>query len=205
MKKFLALFCAAAVLAFAGMAFAEAGHGGHVVPVTPDTGSYKPLDVTSNDVTIPGVSVDKVEPIRKADIAAKVPAGTKFEIPAGKIPVVQTAVNLSIDLKGATPSSIDITIDLKDTVLPDDVKAYIKNHKAGSTLFGTFVSFATKKAGRKLSFTVTSPDEYFSAADVLFATEKDAPSSGGSSSGCNAGFAGLLILAATPLLYFRKK
>ena len=40
---------------------------------------------------------------------------------------------------------------------------------------------------------------------VAFAQEAARSGGGGSSGGCNAGFAGLLLFAAIPLLYFRKK
>ena len=60
MKKFIALFCAAAVLAFAGMAFAA----GHVTPVTPDV-NFKPVKVSKDEVEVKtaGVTVEEIAPI----------------------------------------------------------------------------------------------------------------------------------------------
>ena len=203
MKKILTVFMVIFVLAFVGAAFAaDGGHAGHVAPVTPDTGSYVPMNITSNDVDIIGASVDQVQSI--TNIASIVPAGTKFQITQGKTPVIHTAIALSLDLAVPAPASIEITIASTDKI-PAGAKAYIKNHKDGSALNGVFVPFEIASEDNKINFNVTSPDEYFSEANILFATEKDTPSSGGSSSGCNAGFAGLLLLAAVPLLYFRKK
>jgi len=59
--------------------------------------------------------------------------------------------------------------------------------------------------GTELSFTLDNPDAFFQSGvsnDVIIAEAKTVPSSSGSS-GCNAGFAGLLLLAAVPLICLR--
>lgn len=68
--------------------------------------------------------------------------------------------------------------------------------------------FPATLSGTNLSFTLHNPDAFFPASgvlasnDVIIAEAKTVPSGGGSS-GCNAGFAGLLLLAAVPLVYLR--
>lgn len=202
MKKFIALFCAAAVLAFAGMAFAaDGGHGGHVTPVTPDTNSFKTVTVSSGDVQIPGATVNEAKGTTKAELTALLSGTPKFAT-GGKIPVIQTAVTLDVDFGGTYPASVDLGIKVGGYEgTTTGLKVFVKNKSTD-----VFDSFAiTSFVSGDLKFNMTSPDQYFTANTILLGTVKDAPSSGGSSSGCNAGFAGLLLLAAAPLLYFRKK
>lgn len=204
MKKFIALFCAAAVLAFAGMAFAA----GHVTPVTPDV-NFKPVKVSKDEVEVKtaGVTVEEIAPISvdKANfILGSKP--TFYLEKSTNTPVIQAAFTLALSFDHTkAPTSIDVSVPMGDyTGAITAVKAFIL--ASPDKQYNPFPATITTSGDKKIAaFNVTSPEKYFSSADIFLATEKEAPVSGGSSGGCNAGFAGLLLLAAAPLLYFRKK
>ena len=208
MKKFLALFCAAAVLAFAGMAFAEAGHGGHVVPVTPEV-NFETVVISSGDVKITtlGVDFENIAPITAETAKTTLGNNSKFTLEKStNTPVIQAAFTLGLSFDHtAAPASIGVTVPMVGyTGATTGVKAFIL--ASPDKVYNPFPATITTSGDKKIAaFTVTSPEKYFSEASIFLATEKEAPVSGGSSSGCNAGFAGLLLLAAAPLLYFRKK
>lgn len=189
MKKFLALFCAAAVLAFAGMAFAEAGHGGHVVPVTPDLKGYKV--VTPETVTVQGATnVPAVSALAANDVPA---SGAKYDITPGTKPMLLQGFVLSFDHAAGASGDITISGDVNS-----EIKfAWITTNANPNNLYRYDVA---GKVIKNVNY-----DTHFSSAKVVLGKEVATPTGGGSSSGCNAGFAGLLLLAAAPLLYFRKK
>ena len=188
MKKFLALFCAAAVLAFAGMAFAEAGHGGHVVPVTPDLKGYKV--VTPSSVVVPGaIGVPTVSALEAKDV----PESASYDITLGTHPVLLQGFVLSFDHAAGASGDITISGDVNS-----EIKfAWITTNANPNNLYRYDVA---GKVIKNVNY-----DTHFSSAKVVLGKEVATPTGGGSSSGCNAGFAGLLLLAAAPLLYFRKK
>ena len=191
MKKFIALFCAAAVLAFAGMAFAEAGHGGHVVPVTPETGNYVGVVISSKDVTVPGATTSPdVQPLAKESLPT---SAAKYDITPGTSPVLLQGFVLSFDHAAGASGDITLSADINTNVK----FAWITTSADKNVLYRYNV---TGKAIKNVNY-----DNHFTDAKVILGYEKAVPTGGGGSSGCNAGFAGLLLLAAAPLLYFRKK
>ena len=189
MKKLLTIFAVIFVLAFAGAAFAaEGGHGGHVAD------NYKPIVITSSDVTLPsGVSVDNVETIDKTAAATD-----STYLPQAGSSVPNVAGGLKLDLSHDPNVSGDITLTVSG--LSGINKAWISKKGAANE----YLTYNATTSGDKITIMNVSFDAHFSKANVYVGSYKSIDS-GGSSGGCNAGFAGLLLFAAIPLLNFRKK
>lgn len=187
MKKFLALFAVIFVVAFAGASFAATG--GHV----PD--NYKSIDITTEKVGVPaGVSVDHVVPLSKAEATREI---AKFTSSESATPVVVGGLLLDLSHDHTTPAG-DIT--LNGTGLSNITKAWISN----KTSIDTYTVYEASARDGIITIKNVVFDKHFSAASVFVGSYQSTGGSG-SSGGCNAGFAGLLLFAAAPLLYFRKK
>lgn len=184
MKKFIYVFMIMALLAFAGCAFA-AGHGS----IDPN---YESIEVSSEDVEVPeGVTVDGCGTITSAD--AKNDIAAIGSIAKGDAQILGGfTLNLGGD-KGDEP--VDITIDNVD------ISGNINYSYIGKA--GKFGEYQATLSGKKLTIKNVPLKDHFSEASIYLASVTT--SSGGSSGGCNAGFAALLLLAATPLCFFRKK
>ncbi|NLD06457.1 MAG: SYNERG-CTERM sorting domain-containing protein [Synergistaceae bacterium] len=207
MKKFLVFICLLALISFAGAAFAEGGHGGHVdanaeINTTPAAKTpYKPV---SDDIKATGGTVELVEgnistptEFKAADIY--LPTTT-----ANKVAVMSNVkINVTVD-PGATEVIIKFA-NYADTNT-EDLYAFIKAHTtSGDYTKDKFYAFKCTVTDKVLSFTVTNPEVFFSENTVVLATVKTVPTSSGSSGGCNAGYTGLLLFAAVPFLFRKKK
>jgi len=221
-RNFVLLACVAALLSVTSCALAQdAGHGGHVNPgayVNPTPAvTYTP---TPADIVISAdipVSVEDVTPLSSApsDFTAD-----KIHLPNATINriSVQAAVRITLnvnqpELVGVTgsenlaqvePESADVTLKNYPTNgAKTNLYAFIKaKDEAEYYTSGDYHYFPATLNGTDLSFTLNHPGDFFSSNDVIIAEAKTVSSSGGSG-GCNAGFAGLLLLAAVPLVYLR--
>ena len=182
MKKLFVLLCTVALLSFAGMAFAA--DAGHVSP------SYDPAVPVSVDV--PGAETEVVlEPVTKEEaqaVADRLPAGV----------TVGNAFVLSFESKPGAKGDITMTAEAGDenynyVYIEDNAKP--KGAVDATTTFTQYPFQNGKAVG------VDYDKHPFATGAVVAKTT--VPTSSGS--GCNAGFAGLLVLAALPLVYFRKK
>lgn len=175
MKKFFYVFMVMVLVAFAGCAFA-AGHT--------DPEQYKPIEVTN--VSVPdGVTVESVTGLSFADAEEKAKQiGDDVNILGG----------FTLDLEGKKDQEADITVS---GVTFKATGAYILSKSKG-----TYTRYEVSQSGRTVTIKNVQLDDHFSAQALLLSGNT---SSGGSSSGCNAGFAALLLLAATPICFFRKK
>jgi len=216
-RHIVLLACIAALLSFASCAVAqEAGHVNPKATVDPTPAvEYVP---TPEDIVISAdipVSVDDVTPLPSApgDFTAD-----KIHLPDASINriSVQTAVRITLHtyeqvfsgekaLVGQVePESAYITLKNYPT---DGAKthlyAFIKaKDEAVYSTSGDYYYFPATLDETELSFTLNHPSDFFSSNDVIIAEAKTVSSSSGSS-GCNAGFAGLLLLAAAPLACLR--
>ena len=223
-RHIVLLACIAALLSFASCAVAQvADEGGHVNPkayVNPTPAvTYEP---TPADIVISAdtpVSVEDVTPLPSApgDFTAD-----KIHLPDASINriSVQTAVRITLHIEELVfsgekalvgqvePVSADVTLKNYPT---DGAKthlyAFIKaKDEAEYNTSGDYYYFPATLDGTELSFTLENPGDFFSSNDssndVIIAEAKTVSSSSGSS-GCNAGFAGLLLLAAAPLVCLR--
>ena len=201
MKKFLVFISVLALISLAACAFATSG--GHVNPnanvnTTPAV-DYEPAP---EDVTATGATVTLVE--YNADTPDGFDAADIY-LPTETANKVAVMTNVKISVTGYTAGS-PVTISFANYTdsRTTDLYAFIK---AKQTISGytadKFYDFACTVSNNVLSFTVDKPEAFFSDNVVVLATAKT-ESSGGSSGGCNAGYAGLLLLAAVPL-FFRKK
>ena len=203
MKRLFVFICLVALISFAVVAFAA--DGGHVNPDakidTTPVADYTPV---STDVTGTGGTVTLVP--------GDIPTPTEFKVAdiflptstANKIAVMSNVkVNVTVD-----PGATEVTIKFANYTDTNtkDLYAFIKAHTtSGIYVKDKFYSFlCTVSTDKVLSFTVTNPEVFFSENTVVLATAKTEPTSGGSSGGCNAGYAGLLLFAAVPF-FFRKK
>ena len=178
MKKYFTALTVIFILAFVGSAFAA----GHVDP------GYKPVVVTSEDVAVAttGVTTVSVKSVESAEATSD----------AGKINAdVKILGGLALDLSGdKTGKVVNITLS-NVSISGNPTFAYISKGTS-------FVSYSAAKSGTTIVIKSVPLADHFSEAKIYFA---EPTSSGGSSGGCNAGFAGLLLLAAAPLCFFRKK
>jgi Synergist-CTERM protein sorting domain-containing protein len=203
MKKFLVFICLLALVSFAGLAFAA--DGGHVNPDakidTTPAADYKPA---SGDVTGTGGKVELV--------TGNISTPTEFKVAdiflptttANKIAVMSNVKITVTDYTDGTPVTISFA-NYTDTNTTD-LYAFLKaNTASGDYSVGKFYGFKCTVTDKVLSFTVDKPEVFFSERTVTLATVKTVPTDSGSSSGgCNAGYAGLLLFAAVPF-FFRKK
>ncbi len=201
MKKFLVFISVLALISLAACAFATSG--GHVNPdanvnTTPAV-DYEP---TADDVTATGATVTLVE--YNADTPDGFDAADIY-LPTETANKVAVMTNVKISVTGYTAGS-PVTISFANYTdsRTTDLYAFIK---AKQTISGytadKFYDFACTVSNNVLSFTVDKPEAFFSDNVVVLATAKT-ESSGGGGGGCNAGYTGLLLLAAVPL-FFRKK
>jgi len=223
LRHIVFLACIAALLSFASCAVAD--DAGHVNPkATVDPTPAVTYEPTPADIVISAgipVSVDAVTPLPSApgDFTAD-----KIHLPDASINriSVQTAVRITLHTEELVfsgekalvgqvePVSADVTLKNYPT---DGAKthlyAFIKaKDEAEYSTSGDYYYFPATLDENKaeLSFTLDNPGDFFSSNDssndVIIAEAKTVSSSGGSS-GCNAGFAGLLLLAAAPLVCLR--
>ncbi|MCE5202450.1 MAG: SYNERG-CTERM sorting domain-containing protein [Synergistaceae bacterium] len=216
MKKFALLLCIAVLLSFAGFAFAQdepGGHGGHVDPharvYLEAAIDYNP---SSSDVVVPSgqATLVGVAPVGNAsdDFTADI-----INLPGDTINrvYVQTTLSINIENYGTTSADhVDITLKNYPTYgakshLYAFIKAKSGTQKYRPNEYHAFEANLTSPdlVSSDLTFTVDAPADFFTSNDVIIAETRT--SSGGGDSGCNAGFAGLLLFAAVPLIYFRKK
>ena len=205
MKKFLVFICLLALVSFAGLAFAA--DGGHVNPDakidTTPAADYKPA---SGDITATGGTVELVTGNTSTPTEFKVADIFLPSTTANKIAVMSNVkVNVTVD-----PGATEVTIKFANYTDTNtkDLYAFIKAHTtSGIYVKDKFYGFLCEVSSDKvLSFTVKSPEVFFSENTVVLATAKTESTGGGSSSGgCNAGYAGLLLFAAVPFLFRKKK
>ena len=203
MKKFLVFITVLALIAFSGCAFAASG--GHVNPnanvVTDPVVDYEPA---AEDVTATGATITLVE--SNADTPEGFDAADIY-LPTDTANKVSVMTNLKIDISGYTTGSpVTISFANYTGTTTTGLYAFIKaKTTSGDYTSGGFYGFAcTVSSAKVLSFTVDKPEIFFSKNEVVIAKVETIPSGGGSSGGCNAGYAGLLLLAAVPF-FFRKK
>ena len=203
MKKFLVFITVLALIAFSGCAFAASG--GHVKPdanvVTDPVVDYEPA---AEDVTATGATITLVE--SNADTPEGFDAADIY-LPTDTANKVSVMTNLKIDISGYTTGSpVTISFANYTGTTTTGLYAFIKaKTTSGDYTSGGFYGFAcTVSSAKVLSFTVDKPEIFFSKNEVVIAKVETIPSGGGSSGGCNAGYAGLLLLAAVPF-FFRKK
>lgn len=203
MKKFLVFITVLALIAFSGCAFAASG--GHVKPdanvVTDPVVDYEPA---AEDVTATGATITLVE--SNADTPEGFDAADIY-LPTDTANKVSVMTNLKIDISGYTTGSpVTISFANYTGTTTTGLYAFIKaKTTSGDYTSGGFYGFAcTVSSAKVLSFTVDKPEIFFSENEVVIAKVETIPSGGGSSGGCNAGYAGLLLLAAVPF-FFRKK
>ena len=205
MKKFLVFICLVALVAFAGVAFGEGGHGGHVntdasVNTTP-AASYKPA---SGDITATGGTVELVAGNESTPAEFK---AADIYLPTTTANKVAVMSNVKINVTGYTAgTAVTISFANYTDTNTTDLYAFIKAHTAsGDYSVGKFYGFKCTVTDKVLSFTVDKPEVFFTENTVVLATVKTVPTGGGSSGGCNAGYAGLLLFAAVPFLFRKKK
>ena len=203
MKKFLVFITVLALIAFSGCAFAASG--GHVNPnanvVTDPVVDYEPA---AEDVTATGATITLVE--SNADTPEGFDAADIY-LPTDTANKVSVMTNLKIDISGYTTGSpVTISFANYTGTTTTGLYAFIKaKTTSGDYTSGGFYGFAcTVSSAKVLSFTVDKPEIFFSKNEVVIAKVETIPSGGGSSGGCNTGYAGLLLLAAVPF-FFRKK
>lgn len=203
MKKFLVFITVLALIAFSGCAFAASG--GHVNPdanvVTDPVVDYEPA---AEDVTATGATITLVE--SNADTPEGFDAADIY-LPTDTANKVSVMTNLKIDVSGYTTGSpVTISFANYTGTTTTGLYAFIKaKTTSGDYTSGEFYGFAcTVSSAKVLSFTVDKPEIFFSENEVVIAKVETIPSGSGSSGGCNAGYAGLLLLAAVPF-FFRKK
>ena len=202
MKKFLVFITVLALIAFSGCAFAASG--GHVNPdanvVTDPVVDYEPA---AEDVTATGATITLVE--SNADTPEGFDAADIY-LPTDTANKVSVMTNLKIDVSGYTTGSpVTISFANYTGTTTTGLYAFIKaKTTSGDYTSGEFYGFAcTVSSAKVLSFKVDKPEIFFSENEVVIAKVETVPT-GGSSGGCNAGYAGLLLLAAVPF-FFRKK
>ena len=202
MKKFLVFITVLALIAFSGCAFAASG--GHVNPdanvVTDPVVDYEPA---AEDVTATGATITLVE--SNADTPEGFDAANIY-LPTDTANKVSVMTNVIVSVSGYTAGS-PVTIsfanytDTRTTGLYAFIKA---KTTSGDYTAGEFYGFAcTVSSDKVLSFTVDKPEVFFTENEVVIAKVETVPT-GGSGGGCNAGYAGLLLLATVPF-FFRKK
>ena len=203
MKKFLVFITVLALIAFSGCAFAASG--GHVKPdanvVTDPVVDYEPA---AEDVTATGATITLVE--SNADTPEGFDAADIY-LPTDTANKVSVMTNLKIYISDYTTGSpVTISFANYTGTTTTGLYAFIKaKTTSGDYTSGGFYGFAcTVSSAKVLSFTVDKPEIFFSKDVVVIAKVETIPSGGGSSGGCNAGYAGLLLLAAVPF-FFRKK
>ena len=201
MKKFLVFISVLALISLAACAFATSG--GHVNPdANVNTDPVVDYEPTADDVTATGATVTLVE--YNADTPDGFDAADIY-LPTETANKVAVMTNVKISVTGYTAGS-PVTISFANYTdsRTTDLYAFIK---AKQTISGytadKFYDFACTVSNNVLSFTVDKPEAFFSDNVVVLATAKT-ESSGGGGGGCNAGYTGLLLLAAVPL-FFRKK
>lgn len=202
MKKFLVFITVLALIAFAGYAFAASG--GHINPAADvNTDPVVDYEPTSADVTATGATVTLV------DYNLDTPDGfdaADIYLPTDTANKVSVMTNLKIDVSGHTTGSpVTISFANYTGTTTTGLYAFIKaKTTSGDYTSGGFYGFAcTVSSAKVLSFTVDKPEVFFTKNEVVIAKVETVPT-GGSSGGCNAGYAGLLLLAAVPF-FFRKK
>ncbi|NCC62705.1 MAG: SYNERG-CTERM sorting domain-containing protein [Verrucomicrobiae bacterium] len=199
MKKFLVFITVLALIAFAGCAFATSG--GHINPAADvNTDPVVDYEPTSADVTATGATVTLV------DYNLDTPDGfdaADIYLPTETANKVAVMTNVRINVTDHTPGSpVTISFANYNDTRTTDLYAFIKaNLTASGYTADKFYDFECTVSNHVLSFTVDKPEVFFSENTVVLATAKTVSSSGG---GCNAGYAGLLLLAAVPF-FFRKK
>ena len=202
MKKFLVFITVLALIAFSGCAFAASG--GHVNPdanvVTDPVVDYEPA---AEDVTATGATITLVE--SNADTPEGFDAANIY-LPTDTANKVSVMTNVIVSVSGYTAGS-PVTIsfanytDTRTTGLYAFIKA---KTTSGDYTAGEFYGFAcTVSSDKVLSFTVDKPEVFFTENEVVIAKVETVPT-GGSGGGCNASYAGLLLLATVPF-FFRKK
>ena len=203
MKKFLVFISVLALISLAACAFATSG--GHVDPdanvnTTPAV-DYEPApeDVTGSGAV--GLIVELIEPDfdTPSDFTA-----SKILLPTATADKVAVMTNIKVNVKNHNNEPVTISFANYTDSRTTDLYAFIEAHtNVDPHKAGEFSAFACTVSGNVLSFTVDKPQAFFSENVVVLATAKTV-SSGGSSGGCNTGYAGLLLLAVVPL-FFRKK
>ena len=205
MKKFLVFICLLALVSFAGAAFGdEAGHGGHVntdasINTTP-TYSYSPAsgDITTSSGTVSINELDQGTPSTFVVANIYLPTDT-----ANKVSVRN---NIVIEIKGYTVGdALTVSFANYTDANTENLYAFLIAKENTSSIYteGKFYAFKCTVTDNVLSFTVDEPEVFFTESTVTLATVETFSTSG-SSGGCNAGYAGLLLFAAVPF-FFRKK
>lgn len=225
MKKFLVFVCLAALVSFSGLAFA--GERGAINPdatvVTVKAVKYEPRvytwdlnDTDENDIVafyanISALSADVVTP---SDFVAGMihqPTETSNRI------VVMTDVTMDLEPTFSFEDKITIWFKNYTDTRTEDLYAFIKAKPEGTFLlpnyapdkYHGFLCTVTDKNNEKvLSFDVPHREEFFSDGTentVVIATAKTVDTSSSGGGGCNAGYAGLLLFAAVPFLFRKKK
>lgn len=202
MKKFLVFITVLALIAFAGCAFATSG--GHINQAADvNTDPVVDYEPTSADVTATGATVTLV------DYNLDTPDGfdaADIYLPTETANKVAVMTNVRINVTVHTPESpVTISFENYTDKNTTDLYAFIKAKSTATTYEANkYHAFKCTVTDKVLSFTIDKPEDFFTANTVVLATVKTVSTDSGSSGGCNAGYAGLLLLAAVPL-FFRKK
>lgn len=219
MKKFLVFVCLIALVSFAGLAFAgERGaiNPSAVIKKADPVVVYHPIksdieieyDETSpwwGVASIKSVSADVVTPLDFDANTIHQPTQTSNEIAV----MTNVGVNAVFYKISTDPRKITFLFKKYPDTRKDEVYAFIKA-KTDAANFdpGKYHGFLCTVKDEILSFTVDYPEQFFSddvEDTVVIATAKTVDTSGGGGGGgCNAGYAGLLLFAAVPF-FFRKK
>lgn len=200
MKKFLAVLLAVALLGVAGAAFAgdDAGHGGHSYDSGFST-NYSDKDVASADIKgITLISGDQVGDASSQTSSTKAVVALRKlkELTPGKI------YGFNID-------SLSMTDILVNTTKLYDGEITASVVVAGEASEGTFYDSNWEKIDTVTSLSAIKHASFKATgatADLSVAADKDpgGPRSNKGSGGCNAGFAGLAVLALSALALRRK-
>lgn len=202
MKKLLVFITVLALISFAGCAFAASGgHTNTDAEVnTKPAADYTP---TSADVKAVGGTIELKESASATPATFKAADILLPTTTANKVAVMKNiTVEVTVDTAGK-----DVTISFENYTDTNttDLYAFIKAKSTAKTYEANkYHAFKCTVTDKVLSFTVKNPEDFFTENTVVLATVKTVSTDSGSSGGCNAGYAGLLLLAAVPL-FFRKK
>jgi Synergist-CTERM protein sorting domain-containing protein len=203
MKKLLVFITVLALISFAGCALAASG--GHTnTDAEVDTKPAADYTPTSADVKAVGGTIELKESA-SADTPATFKA-TDILLPTTTANKVAVMKNITVEVTAYTAGK-DVTISFENYTDKNttDLYAFIKAKSTATTYEANkYHAFKCTVTDKVLSFTIDKPEDFFTENTVVLATVKTVSTDSGSSGGCNAGYAGLLLLAAVPF-FFRKK
>ena len=211
MKKFLVFVCLVALFSFSGLAFIEAAdyyNPDAVVETVPAADYYPSIDYfnlddhATNDVTMFDTHI--------LSISANAPTPYDFNADNIYLPketadkvVVMTNIKMNFTLEPSSAINRKIYFRNYTDTRTSNLYAFIKA-KPGSYYYepDMYYAFKCEVTGEEFFINIDYPEEFFSENTIVIATVE---TTGSGSGGCNAGYAGLLLLAAVPFLLRKKK